>query len=152
MAFCRNRASSANMPCMLLHDKFEDIDEWQDYVNLIMDSGLIEACAVYNRHKRALAQSDEEFEIAEMEIWNICQAFIDPNNPKHKSLELAGQHYTVCLNDGNHGMLLKGGVRYATVCKTFNVLIIGLHKVNTKTDDASAVVMNLGDYLFTKGM
>lgn len=140
------------MPCMLLHDKFEDVDEWDDYLDIMMASNQLETCAIYNKKGRILASSDEEFEIVDGELQNILLTFDHPHQLESRSLDVAGQHYNVCINDGKYGMLLKGGVRYVTVCKTARVLIIGLHKVNTNTDTSSAAVMNLGDFLVTKGM
>lgn len=137
---------------MLLHDKFEDVDEWDDYLNIMMASNQLELCAIYNMRGRLLASSDGEFEVVNGEIPRILNAFNHPNQSESRDVDIAGQHYSVCINDGKYGMLLKGGVRYATICKTSRVLVVGLHKVNTDNDLSSAAVMNLGDFLVTKGM
>lgn len=137
---------------MLLHDKFEDIDEWQDYLTLMMDSNLLDTCAIYNHRGRVLAISDEDFELLEEELKFILQAFNRPNDCNYKQIDIAGQRYCTVINDGSNGILLKGGVRYATLCKTGRALVLGLHKTNTCTEKSSAVIMNLGDFLITKGM
>lgn len=145
-------STHSQMPCMLLHDKFEDIDEWEDYLSLMMDSNLLETCSIYNLRGRVLATSDEKFELLEEEFKYILEAFNRPNDPTFKQIDIASQRYCTVLNDGKHGILLKGGVRYTTLCKTGRILVLGLHKVNTNTEDTSAVIMNLGDFLITKGM
>lgn len=145
------------MPCMLLHDSLSDITEWSEYVSVIMNSNLIESCIIYNMRARVLAQSeatkeDEDLLLHDGEAAHMVEALATPLNPRYKSLMIRGQHYDMMLNDGKHGMLLKSGVRYATVCRTSKTLTVGLHKVNADIEDSTAAVMNLGDFLITKGM
>lgn len=140
------------MPCMLLHDTFEEISDWPEYVEVIINSGLIDSCVVINMRGRILAQSEDEFSLSKEEPALLIDALSYPHASRYKTLSISEQLYDVIINDGKHGIMLKNGVRYATVCRTSKVLIVGLHKVDTSTDDASAVIMNLGDFLITKGM
>ena len=140
------------MPCMLMHDTFEDISEWPEYVEVIMNSGLIDSCVMLNMRGRILGQSEDEFSLTKQEPAYLIEALSSPLEPRYKTLSISEQVYDVIINDGKHGLMLKNGVRYATVCRTSKALIVGLHKVNTSTDDASAAIMNIGDYLITKGM
>jgi len=144
------------MPCLLLHDKFEEISEWAEYISVILESNLIDVCCIYNMRGRVLAQSPEGAEedncLQDGEAAHMIEALADPQNPRYTSLNLFGHHYNVVINDGKHGILLKSGIRYATICRTSKVLIVGLHKVNSDKDDGSSVIMNLGDFLITKGM
>ena len=144
----------SNMPCSLLHGTLSDITEWSEYVGVIMDSGLIESCIIYNMKGRVLACSsdDDSLLLHDGEAAHMVEALATPLSPDYKSLMVYGQHYDVLLNDGKHGLLLKSGIRHSTVCRTSKTLIVGLHKVNTNNEESSEAVMNLGDFLITKGM
>lgn len=140
------------MPCMLMHDAFEEISEWPEYVEVIMNTDLIDSCVVLNMRGRVLGHSEDAFSLTKQEPAYLIEALSSPHDQRYKTLSIADQVYDVVINDGKHGMMVKNGVRYATICRTSKALIVGLHKVNTSTDEASAAIMNLGDFLITKGM
>lgn len=145
---------------MLLHDSLTDVSEWSEYVDIVMGSNVIDSCIIYNMRGRVLAQSqiekeegdNEDLQLYDGEAAHMVEALCTPLNPKYKSLMIRGQHYDMLLNDGKHGMLLRSGVRKATICRTSKTLIVGLHRVNVSSEEATAAVMNLGDFLITKRM
>ena len=152
------------MPCMLVHDSMADVTEWSEYVDVVMNSGVMQSCIIYNMKGRVLAHSDvdagdaddteddDSMFLRSGEAAHMIEALATPLSPTYKTLTVCGQLYNVIINDGKHGLLLKSGIRQATVCRTSKVLIVGLHKVSTNTEESTAAVMNLGDFLITKGM
>jgi len=134
---------------MLLHESFETIDEWDDYISIIIASELIDNAIIYSKNGRILAQHSE-FTLEQEQLKIIMAAFDYPND--FPELPIGSGHYTVVINDGKHGILGRSSFNHVTVCQTERIVLIGFHIQGTQAEQASQVIMGIGDFLYSKGM
>lgn len=125
---------------------------WNNY---ILDQ-LVESTpckiAIFDYRTRHLIVASDRFYLFDNEIYNITEGMKYPDTVYRDGITVQTHHYTVRLADGKNGIYATDGEDGCTVCKTYSLVIVGVHDNRVKSSFCNEQIMKLGDYFRRLGL
>lgn len=125
---------------------------WDNYIQ----DNLVEStpckAAIYDFRTRRLIVASDRFYLLDNEIYNIAESMKYPDIAYRDGITVQNRHYMVRLADGKNGIYATDGEDGCTVCKTFSLLIVGVHDNRVKSEVCNTEIMKLGDYFRKLGL
>lgn len=125
---------------------------WDNYIldNLVESTPC--KVAIYDFRTRRLIVASDRFYLFDNEIFNIAEGMRYPETVYRDGITVQNRHYMVRLADGKNGIYATDGADGCTVCKTYSLLIVGVHDNRVKSKVCNEEIMKLGDYFRKLGL
>ncbi|XP_064605871.1 uncharacterized protein LOC135470761 [Liolophura sinensis] len=131
--------------------KFSDL--WDGFISKIFSSIRdVSAAGIFHLESGTLLVKTPAFNAQAGELEDIVDRFDDLDGLYGEGVTINGENFKVRLADGRFGILARTGFRGCSVCKTFSLLIVGVHDERGKGAKCNELVMRIGDYFFRKGL
>lgn len=128
-------------------------DLWEGFLSKIFSSTRdVSAAGIFHLESGKLLAKSPAFHAESGELEDIVGKFDDLDALYGEGVTINGENFKVRLADGRFGILARTGFRGCSVCKTFSLIIVGVHDEKGKGAKCNEVVMRVGDFFFRKGL
>lgn len=125
---------------------------WDNYIH----DNLVEStpckAAIYDYRSKRLIVASSGFYLFDKELDAVVEGIKYPDLIHADGITIQNHHYDVRLADGRHGIYAKNKEDGCTVCKTYTLLIVGVHDKRVKSEVCNEEIMKLGDYFMKLGL
>ncbi|KAL3870117.1 hypothetical protein ACJMK2_042728 [Sinanodonta woodiana] len=125
---------------------------WNNYINDNLVDSTPCRLAIFDLKTKRLIVCSEGMIVKNNELEEMIEGCTYPEVAYRNGIYVNGHHYDVKLADGKNGIFARDGLCGCTVCRSYALLLVGIHDERVKAEVCNEEIMKLGDYFRKLGL